>query len=145
MKNLWPNNIEQKQHQITPKEMLAGQINYLAQVTNGILQGTISSVSANSFSQKETHEDFSGEIFIHSMKVISPSLGYSFTLLRLAHPTLKIYPFAVYSNLTDKKYRGENIEDFERILSEIFASKEVLDAIESLATQSKTNEEELPF
>jgi hypothetical protein len=78
------------------------------------------------------------------MKVISPSLGYSFTLLRLAHPTLKIYPFAVYSNLTDKKYTGDSIDDLESILTEIFRTKEVVEALTSLATQSE-EPEDLPF
>lgn len=144
MKSLWPTNIEQQQHKITPKEFLVGQISFLSKATNGKLQGTLSSVSAHSIMDKQTKVDFDGELFIHSMKVISPSLGYSFTLLRLAHPTLKVYPFAVYSNLTDKKYNGDNIEDFERILTEIFNSKEVVDAINSLASQSDTIEE-LPF
>ncbi|PLB20025.1 MAG: hypothetical protein TRG1_970 [Flavobacteriaceae bacterium FS1-H7996/R] len=93
---------------------------------------------------KQTKEDFSGELFIHSMKIISPSLGYSFTLLRLAHGTLKIYPFAIYSNLTDKKYIGENIDDVERILTEIFNSKEVVDALNALSSQSDEYDD-LPF
>jgi hypothetical protein len=144
MKSLWSANIEQQQHKITPKEFLTGQISFLAKATNGKLQGTLSSYSAHSTMDQNTKMDFAGEVFIHSMKVISPSLGYSFTLLRLAHPTLKVYPFTVYSNLTDKKYNGENIEDFERILTEIFNSKEIVDAINSLSSQSDAIEE-LPF
>jgi hypothetical protein len=144
MNNLWPAIIEQQQHKTTPKEFLANQISYLSTATNGKLQGTLSSVSAHSNMEKKTSTDFDGELFIHSMKVISPSLGYSFTLLRLAHPTLKVYPFAVYSNLTDKKYRGDTIEDLENILTEIFNSSEVIDAIISLSSQSNKIEE-LPF
>ncbi|UBZ15256.1 hypothetical protein LDL77_05965 [Flagellimonas marinaquae] len=145
-KSLWPNNIEQNAHKSTPKEFLSEQIGFLTEATKRKLQGTLSSVSAHSSTRKETNEDFEGEIFIHSMKITSPSLGYSFTLLRLAHQTLKIYPFAVYSNLTDKKYKGNNLEDLENILSEIFNSKEVVDALNSLASQSdETDYDNLPF
>ncbi|QKX07456.1 hypothetical protein HN014_21895 [Aquimarina sp. TRL1] len=143
-KSLWPNNIKQDDHKSTPKEFLAEQLGYLTQATNRKLQGTLSSVSAHSMVDRQTKEDFNGELFIHSMKIISPSLGYSFTLLRLAHPTLKIYPFAVYSNLTDKKYSGDSIDDLERILTEIFNSKEVVSALSSLASQSDEIDE-LPF
>ncbi|AXP80484.1 hypothetical protein CJ739_1395 [Mariniflexile rhizosphaerae] len=143
-KSFWPNNIKQEEHKSTPKEILTEQIGFLTQATNRRLQGTLSSVSAHSIMDKQTKEDFSGELFIHSMKIISPSLGYSFTLLRLAHGTLKIYPFAIYSNLTDKKYIGENIDDVERILTEIFNSKEVVDALNALSSQSDEYDD-LPF
>ena len=144
MKSLWPTKIEDNKHEITPKEFLSAQIDFLTKATNGKLQGALRSSSAWSQSDATTSEDFKGELFIHSMKVNSPSLGYSFTLLRLVHPTLKVYPFVVYSNLTDRKYRGETIVELESILSEVFSSKEVVDAINSLSSQSE-KPEELPF
>lgn len=144
MKNLWPTSIEEQEHKITPKEFLASQIEFLTKATNGKLQGTLRSTNAYPSLEPSVKDDFSGEVFIHSMKVNSPSLGYSFTLLRLAHNTLKVYPFAVYSNLNDRKYLGNSIEDLEGFLTEIFSSKEVVDAINSLSSQSE-KPEQLPF
>lgn len=144
MKSLWPSKIEKEEHQITPKEFLSAQIDFLSKATNGKLQGGLRSVSAWSQHDESTNEDFTGEIFIHSMKINSPSLGYSFTMLRLAHQTLKVFPFALYSNLTSKKYKGNSIEDLETSLKEIFSSQEVVEAITSLSSQSE-KPEELPF
>jgi hypothetical protein len=33
MKNLWPDNLSQKEHKTTPKEFLAQQISYLSENT----------------------------------------------------------------------------------------------------------------
>jgi hypothetical protein len=147
MKNLWPKTINETEHKITPKEFLNAQMNYLKDSTNGKLQGSISSLAANSSQDFQASEDYKGEqLFIHSMKIYSPSLSYSFTLLRLAHPTLKIYPFTVYSNLTSEKFTGNSIEKLEEILSNIFNKKEVVEALSALATQSEEQEKDnLPF
>lgn len=138
MKNLWPDNFIENEHKITPKEFLSRQINFLSETTNGKLIGALSSNTSYPFMDKLTKDDFDNadELFIHTMKVQSPSLGYSFTLLRLAHPTLKLFPFAVYSSLTDKKYIGNNIDELEGILLEIFRSTEVVDALTALSSQS---------
>ncbi len=144
MENLWPNNINQVTHKITPKEFLNEQINFLSKATNGKLQGTLSSFSTNSSNDIETEKDFTGEIFIHSMKIVSPSLGYSFTLLRVAHQTIKIFPISIFSNLTDKKYSVKDLDEFGNVLKEIFSSAEVVEAISSIASQSSPIED-LPF
>lgn len=137
MKNLWPDNLSQKTHKITPKEFLSQQMELLSKSTNGKLHATLRTDTVQALMDNITSDDFSGELFIHSMKVKSPSLGFSFALLRLAHHTLRMFPFVIYSNLTDEKFTGKNIEDMEEILTEIFTSKEVTEALTSLVTQSE--------
>lgn len=136
MENLWNKSIINKS-ELTPKEVLAVQANYLIEMTGGKLVGTIQTTSAFPYLNDDVNE-FSSECFIHSFKISAPHLGYSFTLLRLVHETIKVKPYQVYSNLTEKKFTGNSIDDLEPILMEIINSKEVTNALSSLIAQSTT-------
>nr|WP_299384140.1 hypothetical protein [Allomuricauda sp.] len=136
MKNLWPKKFGEN-HITTPKELLTTQANYLTESTSGKLQGVIrtSSISPDQIFHSLA-DDFGENCFSHSFTVNAPRLDYKFSILRLVHPVLKIYPFKVVSSLSGKVYDGENNEQLEAILSSIFSEKEVIDALDSLASQS---------
>jgi hypothetical protein len=135
MENLWNVDIINKKEP-TPKEILAIQANFLDEMTNGKLVASIRTVSAHPFLDKDASE-FNDECFIHSFHIKVPSLDYTFTLLRLVHETIRVKPFQLYSNLTDKKYISDDIKELEKILKEIFGSKEVTGALTNLLSQAQ--------
>jgi hypothetical protein len=134
MENLW-NKIELEKTEPTPKEVLSIQSNFLSEISNSKLQGSIKTLTGRPFSNPDA-EDFDAECFIHTFRINAPVLGYTFTLLRLVHETLKTSPYQIYSSLENKKYKGNTIAELNDILKIIFNSSEVSTAISSLLAQS---------
>jgi hypothetical protein len=62
--------------------------------------------------------------------------NYSFTLFRVSH-NYNIYPIWLWNALTDAEYQVENESDFLRIISLIFNSNEVKNAINAIIANSK--------
>lgn len=139
MKNLWPDKINES-GVVTPRQILHYQSEKLTEITNLVLQGSISSRSIQpsllSY-QFDTARMFTKEVFRHRFRISAARLDYSFTLLTLVHETLKPFPFEVLFDLDDKIYRGDSPEDLEAILAEIFGSETVQKAFSSLLDQSK--------
>lgn len=134
MENLW-NKIELEKTEPTPKEVLSIQSNFLSEISNAKLQGSLKTVTGQPFLNEDADE-FNAECFIHTFRINAPELGYTFTLLRLVHETLKTSPYQIYSSLENKKYKGNTIQDLNDILKSIFNSPEVSTAIKSLLAQS---------
>ncbi|WP_281225468.1 hypothetical protein [Flavobacterium aquiphilum] len=134
MENLW-NKIELKKTEPTPKEILSIQSNFLTEISNGKLQGNIGTITGQPFLNSDA-DDFNAECFIHTFRINVPELGYTFTLLRLAHETLKTSPYQIYSSLENKKYKGKTIEELNDILRSIFNSSEVSTAVKNLLAQT---------
>jgi len=139
LKNLWPQNLNLAEDKATPKELLQEQANLLSKVTNSKLQASVETVTAlkeNTFENQKIQDDFDIEVFIHTLRIIVPALNYRFTLLRLAHSTIKLNPFYVYSVFSDEKFEGNTVEDLEKILEQIFNSDAVKDALNTIILQS---------
>lgn len=134
MENLWNKDFISKKEK-TPKEILSIQAKFLEEMTNGKVLATIKTATAYPLLDKDASE-FSEQCFVHSFYINIPSLDYSLTLLRLVHETIRLNPFQVYSNLTDKKYHGDDINELEGILKDIFGSPQVSEALKNLLAQA---------
>jgi hypothetical protein len=110
----------------TPKNILMEQANFLTNATDGLLIGQVND------------ERTGFPVFRYSLDVRVPGLSnYIFTVLSIAH-YLELYPVEVY--LTFKREtmtECETQDEFESLLKEILASKDVRLILSRLLSQVK--------
>ncbi|MDN3691325.1 hypothetical protein QWZ06_03130 [Chryseobacterium tructae] len=135
MENLW-NKISIEKTEPTPKEVLLSQSTFLSDMTNGALIGNVKTITGKPILNPEVDE-FGTECFIHTFRINVPNLGYTFTLLRLIHGIMKVYPLKIISVLEDDHYIAANYEELNEDLKIILNSKEVIESITSLLSQSQ--------
>lgn len=135
MENLW-DKISIEKTQPTPKEAILTQAAFLSDMTNGKLIGSIKTTTGTPFLNPETDE-FGTECFIHTFRVNAPTLGYTFTLLKLVHEIMKVYPFKIVSSLEGSEYKGIDYQELNDDLKAIFTSPAVTESIKSLLSQSQ--------
>jgi hypothetical protein len=135
MKNLWPTSIN-VQHQLTPKDFLVNQAEFLGISTNGKVIGNVSTYQTDTPRVNPAAADLVGDVFIHTLTVKAPALKYTFSLLSYAHATLKIFPVHIYSSLTGEKYIADNIEEVENFTGIIFNMPEIMNSLRALIIQS---------
>lgn len=128
IENLWPADLGKTDIQM-PKEILLQQAAYLAKQTKNLLIGDIKT-------DLGTLEGTDEKVMVHRFKIKAPSMGnYEFTLLRVMH-NFGVYPLTVWNGLNEKKIEAKSEEEFVKLLSGIFTSTEVKNAINSMVAQS---------
>ena len=117
----------------TPKIILQEQAVHLEKVTNGYINTEIITSAHPTLLNKISHV----------LKITAPKVeGYSTIVVQLDHDMIKIYPITVTSRIKAMPiaYTATNEEELLSLLQKVFEEKETIDTVQSLLTQSKSNE-----
>lgn len=156
MESLW-GNLKQDDDLCTPKKYLEIQVEHLAKITDGKVEGTIRNV------KKKSEEDWSYVFQIESKFLRS----FSYYVMQIQYPT-SFYPLAIelnediWEDITDElQYLDEsNIvqldwmqneiivdseETYKKVLGVILKSNKLLDTISNILVIAKEEIPDLPF
>jgi len=117
----------------TPKIILQEQAVHLEKVTNGYINTEIITSAHPTLLNKISHV----------LKITAPKVeNYSTIVAQLDHDMIKIYPITVTSRIKAMPiaYTATNEEELLSLLQKVFEEKETIDTVQSLLTQSKSNE-----
>jgi len=117
----------------TPKIILQEQAVQLEKVTYGYINTEIITSAHPTLLNKISH----------ILKITAPKVeGYSTIVVQLDHDMIKIYPITVTSRIKAMPiaYNASNEEELLLLLTKVFEEKETIDTVQSLLTQSKSNE-----
>ena len=117
----------------TPKIILQEQAVHLEKVTNGYINTEIITAAHPTLLNKISH----------ILKITAPKVeGYSTIVVQVDHDMIKIYPITVTSRIKAMPvaYNASNEEELLLLLTKVFEEKETIDTVQSLLTQSKSNE-----
>lgn len=121
-KNLW-GEIPDISSIRTPHEILLEQGQYLAEVTDGLLDFRIER------KQKNT-------LFSYEFWIMVPSLNYKYSLLRITHD-IKLFPAILACEQSGEEYTANNQDEFEEDLGTILSSEETQVLVRSLMAQAR--------
>ena len=117
----------------TPKIILQEQAVHLEKVTYGYINTEIITSAHPTLLNKISH----------ILKITAPKVeGYSTIVVQMDHDMIKIYPITVTSRIKAMPiaYNASNEEELLLLLTKVFEEKETFDTLQSLLTQSKSNE-----
>lgn len=117
----------------TPKIILQEQAVHLEKVTYGYINTEIITSAHPTLLNKISH----------ILKITAPKVeGYSTIVVQMDHDMIKIYPITVTSRIKSMPiaYNASNEEELILLLTKVFEEKETIDTVQSLLTQSKSNE-----
>ena len=117
----------------TPKIILKEQAVHLEKVTYGYINTEIITSAHPTLLNKISH----------ILKITAPKVeGYSTIVVQMDHDMIKIYPITVTSRIKAMPiaYNASNEEELLLLLTKVFEEKETFDTLQSLLTQSKSNE-----
>jgi hypothetical protein len=111
----------------TPHEILLEQGQYLAEMTEGLLDFSIER------RQKNT-------LFSYEFYITVPVIDYRQPLLRITHD-IKLFPAILTSEQNGEEYTANNQEEFEDDLGAILSSEETRVTISGLLAQARLEKE----
>lgn len=115
----------------TPAAILREQATQLTSMTNGILEGNVSTGKSQVVSRKNTP-------FVVRLNIIVPTLeNYIYGVIRCYHSVL-LYPVSVIDLTNDKEFLCDDEEVFIETIGNILSSASVHKAISALLAQSKS-------
>jgi hypothetical protein len=130
--SLWP-SFGEIQIVKTPKIILQQQAKHLENATSGFITTEVITSKHSTLLNKVSH----------ILRITAPKVeGYSTVVVEVDHDIIKLYPVSIISRIKAMPitYSATNEEELLVLLNKVFEEKETIDTIQSLLTQSKSNE-----
>jgi len=116
-----------------PRKILLDQAEALKDITNFNVMGEVTT-------SEGTHADTKTHVFVHQFRVVADSVdNYRMTIFRVMHG-FKHYPLSIFEVFSEQKHEDiQNEKEFKDKLTQIFASEEVTNLIQSLLAKNESD------
>ncbi len=120
--NLW-GDLPAAESLRTPLHMLKEQASILTKLTNGVLEGHVSTTR-------------SGRKLDHTLAIIAPALqGYVYLVVTVNHD-IAIYPIRIHDDVEGRTFEVKDEAGFTQVIGDILSSQKVKSVIAGLLAQS---------